>query len=56
MKYQVGLSYIVEQSAVIEVEADSEEEAIQKADEIAPIHCEEVTRSLEFSEAEQITD
>ena len=52
MKYSVRLNYIIEQSAVIEVEADNEEEAIQKADEIAPFQCEEVSRNLEDSEVE----
>ncbi len=54
MKYEVKLNYIVEQSATIEVEADSEEEAIEKADEIAPQYCEEVNRNLEDSEAVKI--
>ena len=53
MKYNVTLNYLVEQSATIEVEADSEEEAIQKADEIAPMHCEEVSRDLQDSQAEE---
>lgn len=54
MRYSVRLSYIVEQSALVEVEADSEEEAIEKADELAPAQCSEDNRTLETSEAEEI--
>ena len=55
MKYLVKLEYLVEQSAAVEVEADSEEEAIEKADELGPTQCEEVSRNLESSEAEGLS-
>ena len=54
MRYRVFLNYIVKQSAVIEVEADNDEEAMQKTDEIATMQCEEVNRNLEDSEVEKI--
>lgn len=54
MKYRVTLNYLVEQSATVEVEADNEEEAIEKADEIAPFECSEDNRNLESTEVEEI--
>ena len=45
-KYEVEMNYLVEQSALVEVEADTEEEALEKADEIAPAQCEEGNRDL----------
>ncbi len=54
MKYSVTLNYIVEQSATIDVEAESEEQAIEQADAVAPMQCEEVSRSLEYYEVEEI--
>ncbi len=56
MKYSVRLNYIVEQTALIEVHADSEEDAIEQADNIAPRWCEEVSRNLEDSEVEEIEE
>lgn len=54
MRYRVMLSYIVEQSACIEVEAESEEEAIEKADQLAPMQSKEVNRNLKSLEVEKI--
>ena len=56
MRYRVRMTYIVTQSALVEVEADSEEEAIAMADEIAPAQCCEDDRNLETSEVEEIED
>jgi len=47
MKYEVELFYIVEQSAMVEVEANNEEEALKKADTEAPLECSEDNRNLE---------
>ncbi len=54
MRYSVKLSYLVEQSATVEVEAESVEEAIEQADNVAPFQCEEVSRDLQDSEVEEI--
>lgn len=54
MKYSVRLNYIVEQHACVEVQAESEEDAIEQADAVAPSQCEEVSRSLESSEVQEI--
>jgi len=35
-RYSVRLEYLVEQHAVVEIEAENEEEALEKAEEIAP--------------------
>ncbi len=51
--YTVTLNYLVEQTATVDVEAESEEDAKEKADEIAPSLCEEVSRDLQDYEVEE---